>query len=388
MGERLPTGVRVRDGKVQIWFTEKGKERRTYKTLDTTIYPNSKTGIIAAGKLRTEIKFKIAHDIYNPRDYWLEDEDINPVGTFSDWAQSWLDHPEHNWSSNTRRKYKGLLQKYWMPHFHAWDMIFIEYQDIIDALTAAQASKLSPSQYNDLLGTIRGVFGLYCKMKDIDDHKNPTRKLTNKKRVRDEADPFTIEEANSIIAYAGREYGSLWYGWFKLGFYTGLRCPGELLGLKHADIDQRSKQAVIRRQRIHSGEIQNHTKTRTARTINLNSFAMEALNAIEPHGNKFIFAFDATTPVRSNKIPVKIWKEAITALKIRYRPMYNMRHTFATYCLMNNLHAAYIARQLGHSQEEFFKTYATWINSQLDSLQIETLEKALSIIDSFKTEKN
>ncbi|VUD48330.1 Putative defective protein IntQ [Thalassocella blandensis] len=103
---------------------------------------------------------------------------------------------------------------------------------------------------------------------------------------------------------------------------------------------------------------------------------MDAIKATEEHGSEFVFAFDATTPVRCNKIPAKIWKEALKKLGKRPRPMYNMRHTYATYCLMNNLHAAYIARQLGHSQEEFFKTYATWINNQLDSVQIETIEKA------------
>ena len=58
--------------------------------------------------------------------------------------------------------------------------------------------------------------------------------------------------------------------------------------------------------------------------------------------------------------------------------MYDMRHTFATFGLMNGVNPAYLAKQLGHSIEEFFKTYSTWINQQLDDVQIKLLEEAIS----------
>ncbi len=49
-----------------------------------------------------------------------------------------------------------------------------------------------------------------------------------------------------------------------------------------------------------------------------------------------------------------IWREIISELGYRYRDMYNMRHTYATFGLMNGVNPAFMAEQLGHSLQEFF----------------------------------
>lgn len=62
---------------------------------------------------------------------------------------------------------------------------------------------------------------------------------------------------------------------------------------------------------------------------------------------------------------------------MRYRDMYNMRHTYATFELMNGVNPAFMAGQLGHSVEEFFKTYAKWINTNQNQVQIDLIERAI-----------
>lgn len=369
MGVSKSTGCRIRNGKIQIWFREKGQAKRTYKTLDCGLFPATSAGIIAAQKLREKIVFEIKHNIYNPANYWEEDR-VNASGRFSEWAQRWLDLPEHGWSYNTRRKYKGLLQKYWMPWFHAWDIAAIEYADLVDALIESEAGEMSPGYYNDILIVIRGVIGLYCKSHNAE---NPAEQLSNKTRVQDEPDPFTIEEACMIIEEA-KQHG--WSEWFQLGFFSGLRAPGELLGLMRHDLQ--GDKLTIRRQRITGGRIQNYTKTKRSRTLNLNSIAMEAVTALlKKHEGEFFFTI-AGQPVLSNNSQTKAWKKILEKLKLRYRTMYNMRHTFATYCLMNGQNPSYVAAQLGHSLEEFFKTYARWINQLMDKVQVKILEDAIA----------
>lgn len=54
-----------------------------------------------------------------------------------------------------------------------------------------------------------------------------------------------------------------------------------------------------------------------------------------------------------------------------------MRHTYATFGLMNGVNPAFMAEQLGHSLEEFFKTYAKWINNNQNQVQLALIEKAI-----------
>lgn len=61
-------------------------------------------------------------------------------------------------------------------------------------------------------------------------------------------------------------------------------------------------------------------------------------------------------------------------LRIRYRPSYNCRHTYATIAAMSGLNPAFIAQQLGHSVQLLLSTYARWINSTSHWNELETLK--------------
>ena len=65
-------------------------------------------------------------------------------------------------------------------------------------------------------------------------------------------------------------------------------------------------------------------------------------------------------------------------LGIRHRRTYNTRHTYATIGLMAGVNPAFIARQLGHSLEMFFKVYAKWIDGQHDERELAKIEQAIA----------
>ena len=73
----------------------------------------------------------------------------------------------------------------------------------------------------------------------------------------------------------------------------------------------------------------------------------------------------------------RYWKPTLTVLGIRYRRPYNTRHTYATVGLMAGANPAYMANQLGHSLDMFFKVYASWINSKQDLSELEKIEGKL-----------
>lgn len=72
------------------------------------------------------------------------------------------------------------------------------------------------------------------------------------------------------------------------------------------------------------------------------------------------------------------WKITLKRLKIRYRRPYNMRHTYATLGIMSGARPAFLANQLGHSMQTFFRVYAKWINSNDDREEIAKLDQAIA----------
>jgi integrase len=71
------------------------------------------------------------------------------------------------------------------------------------------------------------------------------------------------------------------------------------------------------------------------------------------------------------------WTATLKRLGIRHRRPYNTRHTYASLALMSGANAAYMAKQMGHSTEMFFKVYADWINGADDDREMEKIENAI-----------
>lgn len=78
----------------------------------------------------------------------------------------------------------------------------------------------------------------------------------------------------------------------------------------------------------------------------------------------------------------RYWELTIKTLGIRYRRPYNTRHTYATVGLMAGVNPAYMAGQLGHGTEVFFKDYASWISSKQDISEMAKIEGKLGSMSS------
>ena len=159
-----------------------------------------------------------------------------------------------------------------------------------------------------------------------------------------------------------------------------------MLALTPNDIDLKKGKIHVKKIRISGDNIQNHTKTRVSRKVHINDIAMEAIKMLletsKQYGGEWLFYNTVSPfegePIKSPRGLKKVFETACKELEIRQRPMYNMRHHYATFALMNGLNPAWMAKQLGHSVEEFFRTYATWINEQLDDIQTSNLDIAIS----------
>lgn len=386
-------GVKVRGNAIQIKFKPTGETAYCYETMP---WPATPANIIRAANLRAEIVEKIRYGVFNYADYFPDSPRAQiTTGTFFDYAQAWLDDPTNDWTQQTRYKFKGILQRVWVPYLDGKEVRHISPGDITAALASAVADfkakyskDPSKSLFNDWLLCVRGVFATAVKAGALRRLDDPTQDLQNKTRDKTDPDPFDIHEANAIIAAAYASYGELTGSWFELGFYSGMRYPSEPAALTWADIDMRKGEARINKIMTKKG-VQHTTKTGRSRILFLNSRSRNALvrlQAITGADGGLVFRNTLGGDLRHAKTERKVWAKLLGELVIRYRDMYNMRHTYATFGLMNGANPAFMASQLGHSVEEFFKTYAKWINSNQNQVQVELIERALELHESVRNE--
>jgi integrase len=381
---RKYTGVKARENAIQIYFRLKGEDRYCYETLPWAPTP---ANLAKAEKLRKEITDRIKHDVFVYADYFPDSARAQITnGTFFDFAQAWLNDPTNDWTPQSRYKFKGILQRVWMPFLDTRNIRHVTPATLTEALAGAivqfkfknGGKEPSKSLFNDWLLCARGVFAMASKAGAIKPLEDPTQHLKNKTREQSDIDPFDISEANAIIAAMYEHYGDQWGAYFELGFYSGMRYPSEPSALTWLDVDLNTGEIKVNKSHTRLG-LQNRTKTNKSRILYLNSRSRAALERLYPitQGHPTIFVNSQGGDTYNAKLQRTIWKEVLTKLGVRYRDMYNMRHTYATFGLMNGVNPAFMAEQLGHSIQEFFKTYAKWINSSQNRVQLSLIERAI-----------
>lgn len=356
----MPPGIQLRAGKIRINFYWHGQRHHI-----TLPYPVTPTTIQQAANTRTQIIQKIKWGLLTEHELAILTGHPQPPKaashTFGDYAQQYLD--DLKGTAYTREKYLSLLNRFWMPALGHLP---------ITQITAAQLRQItnrtawtSPKVRNDALIPLRGTFALAWHDEIIT--KNPCERLRNIPLQDSEPDPFTRAEMEALLAHMAHTYAQRhpelhWYS--VLAFWTGCR-PSELIALCWRDVDLTARTLSITKGRVH-GTTQHQTKNRQPRLVYLNDRAYQAIEAMHRlTGRRQDHVFICSTtdaPWQSTEYPSLAITRAIKHLRIRPRPAYNTRHTYATLLMMDGVNLAFIASQLGHSLLMLTKRYARWIH--------------------------
>lgn len=378
----LPTGVRLRDGAIEINFSH--NKERFFITL-----PHAPTaeGISAAAKIRSELKTKAKWgiltdaDIAKVRGFEIEDNSIIVKNTilFQEVAQKYL----RQWDGdiNTKKGYVSALNYHWMPHLALMPINEITHDDIRELIILKDFK--SAKTLNNCLVSLRGVFDTAMHNKFISD--NPMNGIENKKVQANIPDPFSRAEMNALLEHMDKNLEGeerLYYWYYELAFWTGCR-PSELLALrdssKQSDIDWFNETIRISKARVR-GEEKNTTKTHNARDVYLNDRSKLALQQLiqfkKDHGivsEYLLICPETREPFFSEETPRNRIVDAMKACGIRHRPAYNCRHTYATMLLMDGINPVFVADQLGHSLQMLMKRYAKWMHGDKNRIEMSKL---------------
>ncbi len=347
-------GVVIRDQHLQIDLRTVGfgKER-----LDL---PPTPANIKYAERLRAEIMGKIERGTFSLADYFPDSPRVKrdaPSLTFKQLATEWLKIKTPELQHSTADHYEQVLSSY---HFDDWRekrIVELDYRATMALLAKMPAN---PKTFNNSATVLRQVLEYGYKAKLL---REPLFEAVEMRKHQSPGpDPFTMDEVEAILAALPdgppRNY-------FEVAFFTGLR-PSELIALRWSKVDKKTGYMKVDAALTRFQE--KGTKTWSARNVELSARALQALERQRAAMGKravpagHVFTSDEGAPFTTTDEPLRSWwKPAVKASKVRTRDARQTRHTFATMCLMAGLTPGWVAMQMGHSPEMFFRVYSRWI---------------------------
>ncbi len=365
--KKLPTGVRFIGTSIEINFQVKGERHQI-----ALPYPQTTAGINASVRTRSELIAKAKLGILTENDIAeAKGKEVVPETSgllFQDFAQKFLKYSSAN--IQIKKEYRNMLMNKWMPIFALMPIESITTAMLREAIDD-YGFEHAKTKNNNLI-PLRGVFDLAIEEGVIG--KNPMLPIKNDKVQEDEPDPFNKDEMIAMLDWLKNNMKGddvIYYHYFEVAFFTGCR-PSEMLALRWTDFDKFNKTLTIKKSRVR-GLDKNVTKTHNARSIHLHERAYQALLNQFEITNKQDYVFicpESNEPFYDDRPPRRRLKQAMTELGIRYRRVYNTRHTYATLLLTSGVNPFFASSQMGHSLQMMLKRYAKWIDVDKSKAEI------------------
>jgi integrase len=190
--------------------------------------------------------------------------------------------------------------------------------------------------------------------------KNVADGIKPSKPKKKEINPLNPEQAKAFLrAVGGDRYEAL----YVLAIHCGHR-QGELLGLKWADVDLEAGTLQVRRtmSETRTGRVEEETKNRKGRRIELSRTVIEALSRHRKRQNEerlrsgskwwdqgLVFASQRGTPTNSKSLYYRSFKAILERAGLPDICFHELRHTCATIRFMKGQHPKRVSEILGHS---------------------------------------
>ncbi|MEL7059280.1 MAG: site-specific integrase [Acidobacteriota bacterium] len=192
------------------------------------------------------------------------------------------------------------------------------------------------------------------------------------------ADELHLEEDNARIRYLDEEElprfldvvgseGPLLESLGLLGLQTGAR-RGELLARKSGDVDRERRLLSIPR-----------SKGRVARSLPLGERTMELIAEHTSIVTKDRWLHPSPTdPAKPTTLPYKRWHALLERAKLEDFRFHDLRHTFASYLMMDGASPGEVAEALGHRSLAMVKRYAHLSDAHMHRVVSEMQSRVLA----------
>ncbi|MFP4333637.1 MAG: tyrosine-type recombinase/integrase [Campylobacterales bacterium] len=326
----------TRNGKLWIDFYHQSKRVRKSLGLDDT----KKNRKLAESQIVPELIYKLN----NGAEFFENQEKPKKSVLFRDFAKKSFEINSNSRKKSTRQDYEISLRLHIMPFFGDMRIDKIKASDV--ALWQNNLlSKVRPRRVRNVRATLHTIFE--DALRDELISRNPLSLVRTPKLDKVEPKSFSMDEMRIILENAEGDLKNF----CALGFFTGMR-SGEMIGLRWEDVDFNRREISIKRA-IRMGEISTPKTQSSIRTIDIIDNLVPYLQnqfSITGEANSFVFLNkDGENYYDIKNIRNSMWKHLLKKCGIEYRPIYQLRHTFATLMVENGEDVLWVANMLGHS---------------------------------------
>jgi integrase len=284
----------------------------------------------------------------------------------------------------TLTSYRKILNGIWRPKIGTDRFLNVRYSTLV---AIADDGNWHKKAYYNAISVLRRAFKFgYC---DYPEKYNPICRLKSariSKRGRIKIDPFTIEDAETLIAAIHRDWGEAQGNYDEFRFFTGMR-PSEQIALLVGDFDVARGTLSVTKACV-AGIDKDSTKTGEDRRMELSARAADALSRqlalrkrLELAGkinHDHLFLKENGEPIRNLQYPSRRWRWTMARNPaIRYRKPYCARHSSVSWDLMAGRNPLWVAKQHGHSITTMLRAYAAWAEGAVEA-DIEAIQHAMA----------
>lgn len=268
--------------------------------------------------------------------------DPNTV-TVGEWCDKWLAALKVR--SGSKKVYRVRVEERIRPSLGTTKLAALTAWDIE---VAAGKWEGNANTVRDTISTLGTILQAARKARLV--NENVVEMVTRPEASETKFDLFTREELGQILDAALVEPK---FHTFAVLVLTGCRI-GEAIALRPTDFDAAKNELSINRTWTATGEGEPKSKN-SKRTMKHVPTELHALLTAGPPRCHY-----ATAASR--------WGALLKRLKLRYRSMHQVRHTYATLALAAGAPIVDLAAHLGHSPEELLKTYAHRTDADISGL--------------------
>jgi integrase len=292
----------------------------------------------------------------------------------------------------TVASHRKILDHVWRPHLEDLPFLGIRYSMLVKIADAYTGNKKT---YNNAISALRRAFDFGYL--DYPERRDPAASLKCArigKNDRPPIDPFSIQDAEVLIAAIHQDWGEAQGNYDELRFFTGLR-PSEEIALVVTDYDAAHGVLSITKARV-LGIDKDVTKTGEDRRIRL---CRRAITVIERQlrlrerlaregriNHDRLFFTGSGRPISDLKYPYTRWQRTLQRLAIRYRKPYMARHTSVSWNLMVGRNPLLVAKEHGHRPTTMLSVYAAWTEGAVEA-DVAAIREAMNCANGSGTRK-
>ncbi|NTV13151.1 MAG: site-specific integrase [Desulfobulbaceae bacterium] len=306
------------------------------------------TSVKEAVKLRDDFLAEISYigDIRQP----VPQQENIPFGEV---AEKWGLIKSKSVKQSTWRGYRSTVNGHILPYFGDMpinNILPVDVENFRANLEVGAKTK------NNILIQLRDIFDLAFKNGYV--KENIMLKVDNLRVDSGDIFPLSISEVKAFLDCVHTDYRNF----FAVAFYTGMRF-GEMASLKWQNVLFDKKLLNIVETRVYGVEDVPKTK-KSKRHVDLLKPATEALRSQWQlkRDDFYVFHDKEGRLMTPDHVREVIWKPALVKAGIKYRPMAQTRHTFATLMINAGEKLGWVQNQLGHaSLQMIYQHYYAWI---------------------------